>query len=262
VPSSIARHFPQLQPTKDGKTNAERLAANRLQSAAIVHEKTQGMTRDERAAWMDRQCDSHTSAGVTCTQVFACYYTLYPEHIPDRAPDPKATEQMEKNWTETAAVRSRQQGIFGAAWCDFSVDGNLFDRPPRHPVRAPAGPKGEAVPGDETHCLHCEKLAKRKDFKRPFQAALKCLGLCKRAVARDGSGSRDDDDDSSSPPTSLLPSTSASMSTAAAKDGLSVKSKKSGVGLRRQPATPTGGEADASELDGGDAQHLEVAPAS
>ncbi|KAF2170874.1 hypothetical protein M409DRAFT_51121 [Zasmidium cellare ATCC 36951] len=149
TPIRTYREHPRLW-IEDGPGAGKAIAEWRQKFVPIFEEQTKDMTMEERTKAFDKMVKEDEDR---YCQALATYYSVHPEHLPEREVDPKTQKKIDVGFTESPKYDMMQQKCFGD-WDNWG---------PRTTDLTPeVGPKNEPTPDDPIpECEHCAKEAKK-----------------------------------------------------------------------------------------------------
>lgn len=149
TPVRTYREHPRIWIT-DGPEAGKCVAEWRKNYVPIFEDSTKTMTIEERAKFFDALVKEDEER---YCQALATYYTVHPEHIPEREPHPKTLKKIEEGMKSSPKYDMAQQKCFG----DWNSWGARTTE-----VVPEVGPKDEETPDEEVpECEHCVKEAKK-----------------------------------------------------------------------------------------------------
>lgn len=143
------REHPRLW-VDDGPEAGQATAEWRRKFVPVLEDQTEGMTVEERTKFFDKLVRDNEDRYV---QPIATYYTVHPEHLPERELDHKTAKRIDEGMKTSPKVDMAQQKCFGT-WNNWG--------PSTSEVVSEVGPKNEPSPDEEpAECEHCIKEAKK-----------------------------------------------------------------------------------------------------
>ncbi|KAK4501526.1 hypothetical protein PRZ48_007335 [Zasmidium cellare] len=149
TPIRTYRDHPRLW-IEDGPGAGKAIAEWRMKFVPIFEEQTKDMTIEERTKAFDKMVKDDEDR---YCQALATYYTVHPEHLPEREVDPRTQKKIDIGFSESPKYDMMQQKCFGD-WNNWG--------PRTTDLEPEIGPKNEASPdSDIPECEHCVKEAKK-----------------------------------------------------------------------------------------------------
>ncbi|KAK4623316.1 hypothetical protein CLAFUR0_06998 [Fulvia fulva] len=173
----------------------------------LIHDVTKAMTIQERTEFFDQLTEDDEDRYL---QPLACYYTVYPDHIPDRDLNEKQVNKIEDGTNDLPPrIAAAQKRVFAR---HFDGEWNWDPERPIITLEPDLGPRDEASPDEELGiCQHCISQTRKgkamkivKPVMIPVRAIQRKLSKSVRVESQAGSSvaSRETSDDEESSETS------------------------------------------------------------